>query len=642
MGAVLNAASALIAPPEIFARKATVMYKLFESLINPFARSSTETPPGTLWAYLKTQYAPFRKWMVLMAFSGFVVALMETGLIFYSGRVIDLLSASTPESFMAQHGLELLVVAVLIVALRPAVITLNHLLLEQTLASNMQEQVRWRAHKHMLGQSSGYFQNEFAGRLTNRVMQLGEAVEDSTYMAFEGVWYAFTYVLGAAVILAGVNPILAIPLVIWVILYSIYVAYIARRVGVASEKWSDARSMVTARVVDAYSNIETIKLFADEGTEEGYVLSAMKRLRLRFQRFLRLMTELNFGLNIINGILITGMIGPAIWLWTKDLVSVGEIAAASALTLRLNGMSGWIMWVIIRLFEHAGVIREALRSVAVAHDVVDAPDAKRLQVSAAAIEYRDVTHHYGKGYGGLDGVNLSIAPGQKVGLVGRSGAGKSSLVNLLLRFRDAEAGQILIDDQDVSRVTQTSLRQSIGMVSQDSSLLHRSIRANILYGRAEADDAAMRAAAKRAEAHEFILDLEDSAGRRGYAAHVGERGVKLSGGQRQRVSIARVILKDAPILVLDEATSALDSEVEAAIQDTLFGLMEGKTVIAIAHRLSTIAQMDRIVVMDQGRVVEDGTHDQLLKRNGVYASLWARQSGGFLGKDETEADGVPG
>ena len=610
------------------------MYKIFESLIDPFARFQEETPPKTLWAYLKTQYGPFRKWMVVMALSGVVVALMETGLIFYSGRVIDLLSANTPESLKANHGLELMVAALLILFLRPTLIALNHLLLEQTLASNMQEQVRWRAHKHLLGQSSGFFQNEFAGRLTNRVMQLGEAVEDSTYMAFEGVWYAVTYVMGAAIILAGVNPILALPLLGWVVLYSIYVGYIAKRVGVASEKWSDARSMVTARVVDAYSNIETIKLFADEGTEESYVLSAMKRLRLRVQRFLRLMTELNFGLNIINGILILGMLGPAIWLWSRDLVTVGEVAAASALTIRLNGMSGWIMWVIIRLFEHAGVIREALRSIAVEHDVVDVPDAKRLEVTQARIEYHGVSHHYGRGRGGLDNVSLSIEPGQKVGLVGRSGAGKSSLVNLLLRFRDAEQGHILIDGQNVSEVTQTSLRQSIGMVSQDSSLLHRSIRANILYGRTGADDDAMIAAAKRAEAHEFIMDLEDGQGRRGYAAHVGERGVKLSGGQRQRVSIARVILKDAPILVLDEATSALDSEVEAAIQDTLFGLMEGKTVIAIAHRLSTIAQMDRIVVMDQGRVVEDGTHDELLSLGGVYASLWSRQSGGFLGAEE--------
>lgn len=612
------------------------MYKKFEDLIDPFAPASEATPPATLWAYLKSHYGPFRKWMVVLAFTGIIVALVETGLIFYSGRVIDLLSTSTPDTLMANHGFELMLAGLFVLTIRPVVIGVNHLLLEQMLASNMQEQVRWRAHKHLLGQSSGFFQNEFAGRLSNRVMQLGQAVEDSTYMAFEGVWYGVTYVLGAALILASVNLILALPLLAWVAVYAGYTAYIARRVGAASEKWSDARSTVTARVVDAYANIETIKLFADEGAEERYVLSAMRRLRLRFQRFLRLMTELSFGLNVINGLLILGMLVPAILLWQAGSVSVGEVAAAMTLTVRLNGMSGWIMWVIIRMFEHAGVIREGLRSVAVAHDVVDVPDAPKLVVRDARIEFQNVTHHYGKGHGGLNGVSLSIPAGQRVGLVGRSGAGKSSLVNLLLRFRDAEGGQILIDGQDVSTVRQASLRQAIGMVSQDSSLLHRSIRANILYGRPSASEAQMIAAAKRAEAHAFICDLQDRDGRTAYNAQVGERGVKLSGGQRQRVSIARVILKDAPILVLDEATSALDSEVEAAIQDTLFGLMEGKTVIAIAHRLSTIAQMDRIVVMDRGRVVEDGTHDQLLALDGVYAGLWTRQSGGFLGEDDAQ------
>jgi len=607
------------------------MFKFFENLVDPFAPFSSETPPKSLWAFLKSHYQPFRKWMVFLAISGMIVALIETGLIFYSGRVIDLLGDNSPETFLANYGLELLFVAIFIMVLRPAAAFVHHLLLDQLLAGNMQEQVRWRAHKHLLGQSSGFFQNEFAGRLSNRVMQLGGAVEDSTYLVFEGVWFALTYVLGAAFILATVNPILAVPLVIWVIIYAVYVTYMAKRVGLASEKWSDARSMVSARVVDAYANIETIKLFADEGTEERYILSSMRRLRLRFQRFLRLMTELGVALNVINGVLILSMLTPAIWLWSHGLVSVGEVAAATALTIRLNGMSGWISWIIIELFEHAGVIREGLQSVSVPHEVVDEKEAPNLHVSTARIEIQNLVHHYGKGHGGLNGVNLTIDPGQKVGLVGRSGAGKSSLVNLLLRFRDPETGHILIDDQDVRKVAQTSLRKSIGMVSQDSALLHRSIRANILYGRSGAKDADMIVAAKRAEAHDFIMDLQDSDGRTGYNAQVGERGVKLSGGQRQRISIARVILKDAPILVLDEATSALDSEVEAAIQDTLFGLMKGKTVIAIAHRLSTIAQMDRIVVMDQGQIVEDGTHEELLENDGVYAALWARQSGGFLG-----------
>ena len=607
------------------------IYRFFENLVDPFAPHDAATPPGTLWAYLRSHYGPFRKWMVALALSGVMVAMVETGLIFYSGRVIDLISAGEPSSFWGDYGFELFLAAVFILFLRPVFIVLNHLLLEQMLASNMQEQVRWRAHRHLLGQSTGFFQNEFAGRLSNRVMQVGEAVEDGTYMAFEGIWYALTYVISAAVILGGVDPILAVPLLLWVVLYSIYVGRIARRVGIASEKWSDARSMVTARVVDAYSNIEAIKLFARDGAEERYVLSAMRRLRLRFQRFLRLMTELTLGLNIINGVLILGVLGPALWLWSKGTISVGEVSAAAALTIRLNGMSGWIMWVVIRLFEHAGVIREGLRSIAVPHDVVDAPGAGRLEVTEAAIRFENVTHTYGKGFGGLDDVSLSIAPGEKVGLVGRSGAGKSSLVNLLLRFRDAEEGRIEIDGQSIRDVTQNSLRGAIGMVSQDSSLLHRSIRANILIGRPDAGEAAMVEAARRAEAHEFIMDLRDPQGRTGYACQVGERGVKLSGGQRQRVSIARVILKDAPVLVLDEATSALDSEVEAVIQDTLFGLMEGKTVIAIAHRLSTIAQMDRIVVLDEGRVVEVGSHDELLAKGGLYAGLWARQSGGFVG-----------
>ena len=606
------------------------LFRFFENLVDPFAPHDPATPPATVWAYLRSQYGNFRRWMIWMAVTGVIVALIETGLIFYSGRVIDLMDGAEPAAFWGRHGLELAFAAFFVIALRPFAIVLNHFFLEQTLASNMQDQVRWRAHRHMLGQSSGFFQNDFAGRLSNRVMQLGPAVEDSTYMAFEGIWYALTYVIAATILLGQVTPWLALPLLIWLALYIAYTRWVAIRVAAASEKWSDARSLVTGRVVDAYANIESVKLFSQGAREEDYVRSAMRRHRLRFQRFLRLMTELSFGQNVLNGLLIVGVLAPALWLWTQGRVSVGEVAAASALTIRLNGMSGWIMWVTIRLFEHAGVIREGLRSLSVPHEITDAPGAPALHIGRGEIVFDDVSHHYGKGKGGLDHVSLAIPPGQKVGLVGRSGAGKSSLVNLLLRFRDAEAGRILIDGQNVAEVTQDSLRAAIGMVSQDSSLLHRSVRANILYGRPRASEEEMIAAARRAEAHEFILGLEDPRGRRGYEAHVGERGVKLSGGQRQRVAIARVMLKDAPILVLDEATSALDSEVEAAIQDTLYGMMEGKTVIAIAHRLSTIARMDRIVVLDEGRVIEDGPHEALLAQGGLYADLWARQSGGFL------------
>jgi len=612
------------------------MFKKFENLVDPFAPFPDETPSSNLWAYMKTQLYPFRKWLPLMAFLGVLTAVMESGLIFYSGRVIDLMNDTGEIDFWNVHGTELLLAGLFVLFLRPLIITFNHLFLEQTLASNMQEQARWRAHKHLLGQSSEFFQNDFAGRLANRVMQMGPAMEDSTYMALEGIWYAAIYVLGAILVLSQIDLRLAAPMAIWLVIYVVFVKQIATKVSKASERMSETKSLVTGRIVDAYANIESVKLFAHGKREEDYALSAMKRQRLRFQRFLRLMTKLTFNLAAMNGFLMVGVIGPAIWLWTKDVVSVGEVAAAAALTIRLNGMTGWIMWVTVRLFEHAGVMREGLQSISVPHSVNDMPGAPALNLTSGKVEIRDLSHHYGKGSGGLDGVNLSIKAGEKVGLVGRSGSGKSSLVNLLMRFRDAEHGQILIDGQSVADVTQDSLRSQIGMVTQDSSLMHRSVRANILYGRPEATEAEMIEAARRAEAHDFILDLMDPKGRTGYDAHVGERGVKLSGGQRQRIAIARVILKDAPILVLDEATSALDSEVEAAIQETLYGVMEGKTVIAIAHRLSTIAQMDRIVVLDAGRVAEQGTHTDLLAQNGLYAGFWNRQSGGFIGLEPAQ------
>lgn len=610
------------------------MFKKFENLVNPFAAYDEGTPAATLWPYIKAQLVPFKKWLPLMAFLGVLTALMESGLIFYSGRIIDMMNSAGASNMWAEHGTELLIAGLFILFLRPLVITSNHLFLEQTLAGNMQEQARWRAHKHLLGQSSEFFQNDFAGRLANRVMQMGPAMEDSAYMALEGIWYATTYVLGAILVLMTIDIRLAAPMALWLLVYIWFVRRVATRVARASERMSETKSLVTGRIVDAYANIESVKLFAHGKREEQYALSAMKRQRIRFQRFLRLMTRLTFSLATLNGFLMIGVIGPAIWLWTLNIVSVGEVAAAAALTIRLNGMTGWIMWVTVRLFEHAGVMREGLQSISVPHSVKDAPSAPELALTKGEIRLEGLTHHYGKGAGGLDNVTLTINPGEKVGLVGRSGSGKSSLVNLLLRFRDSEGGQILIDGQSVSDVTQDSLRRQIGMVTQDSSLLHRSVRANIMYGKPDASEADMMLAAKRAEAHGFIQDLQDPHGNHGYEAQVGERGVKLSGGQRQRIAIARVILKDAPILVLDEATSALDSEVEAAIQETLYGVMKGKTVIAIAHRLSTIAQMDRIVVLDAGQVAEQGTHKELLAKNGLYAGFWNRQSGGFIGTED--------
>ena len=611
------------------------MFRFFENLVDPFSARDSGTPPATLWAFYREAMRPFRRIVPWLLLTGLIVALFEAGMIWYAGRLVDVMNATGAADFWATHRVEILIVAFALTFLRPAAILAQHAFLELALAGNMQERVRWRAHKHMLGQSIGFFQNDFAGRLSNRVMKLSESTEDSLYMMFEGVWYALSYAVTAVILVSGIDWRVAVPLVIWLTAYASYTYWTAVRVSKASEKWSDARSLANGRIVDAYTNIETVKLFSNGEQEEAFVLNALKRLRLRFHRFLRLMTELSFALNVINAILFVGVIGAAVWLWTNGQSTVGEVAAVTALAVRLNCMSGWILWVTVRLFEHAGTVREALQSVSVDHAVTDKSDT-RLTVTDGAIRFDNLVHHYGKGVGGIDGITLDIAPGEKVGLVGRSGAGKSSLVNLLLRFRDPEGGVIRIDGQDISQVTQDSLRKAIGVVTQDSSLLHRSIRDNILYGNPLASDEEMFAAARKAEAHDFILSLEDPGGRSGYSAYVGERGVKLSGGQRQRIAIARVMLKNAPILVLDEATSALDSEVEAAIQSTLYGMMQGKTVIAIAHRLSTIAQMDRIVVMDRGRIVEQGSHDALLDHGGIYAGLWQRQSGGFLG-DEAEA-----
>lgn len=607
------------------------MFHFFESRVDPFAHTPVGPPPGTVGGFIRSQLRPYRRWLPWLALVGLIAALTETALIFYSGRLIDLMAASGPQAFWANHHVEILLALGFILLIRPAVVTLNHLLLEQTLSSNLQEQVRWRAHHHLLSQSVGFFQNDFAGRLSSRVMQMGPAVQDSVHMSFEALWYSMTYVLGAIIILSQIDLRLAVPLALWVVGYAVFVWHVAGRVGIASERWAEARSRTSGRIVDAYSNIETVKLFSGGQQEQAYALSALRRLRLRFQKFLRMMTALAFGLNAINGVLIAIVVGPAIWLWTHGTVSLGEVAAAAALTIRLNGMSAWILWITVRLFENGGVIREGLQSIAAPHRTTDRPDAIALPRRGAEIRIENLSHHYGKDMGGLSNITLKIPQGQRVGLVGRSGAGKSTLVNLLMRFHEVEEGRILIDGHPINAVTQDSVRAQIGMVSQDTSLLHRSVRDNILYGRPEATEAQVIQAAKQARAHDFIMGLQDHAGRRGYDTRVGERGVTLSGGQRQRIALARVILKDAPILILDEATSALDSAVEAQVQEALQDVMTGKTVIAIAHRLSTIARMDRIIVLDQGRIVQDGPHAALLEQGGLYADLWQRQSGGLLG-----------
>src|SRR6056297_1009195 len=613
------------------------MFRFFEKLVDPYVGyTETDRPPTRLWPFLAEYARPFRKVFAATAAMSVVVAAVEVSLIAYLGRVVDLMGQAEPGTFWAENGFELVVVALLILIFRPLLQIVDVALLNNAILPNFGTLIRWRAHRHVLRQSVGWFENDFAGRIANRIMQTPPAAGEAVFQLFDAITYALAYILGAAILLSGADPRLVLPLLAWLALYGLLVRWTGARVGPASQAASDARSAVTGRVVDAYTNIHSVKMFAHHDREVDYAKEAIEQARTTFQKEMRIFTVMDVSLVLLNGLLILGVVGWAIWLWSMGSATLGIVAAASALTLRLNAMTGWIMWALSSFFRNLGIIEEGMQTIAQPIALVDKPGAQELDLKEGRIDIEDLTHHYGKGFGGIETVSLSIQPGERVGLVGRSGAGKSTLVKLLLRFYDADGGRILIDGHNISEVTQESLRRHIGMVQQDSSLLHRSVRDNILYGRPEASEHEMIDAARRAEAHEFILDLEDPQGRKGYEAQVGERGVKLSGGQRQRVAIARVMLKDAPILILDEATSALDSEVEAAIQETLYGMMEGKTVIAIAHRLSTIAHMDRIIVLDDGHIAEDGTHAELLARNGLYARFWARQSGGFIGTDGSE------
>ena len=610
------------------------MFKFFENLVDPYvAYEETDTPPTRLWPFMREYLVPFKKVLIATAIMSILVASVEVWLIYYMGLVVDRLSGD-PETVIQEYGLEFLLVAIFILILWPLFQAVDVALLNNAVLPNLGTLIRWRAHKHVLRQSVGWFENDFAGRIANRIMQTPPAAGDAVFQVFDAIAFSLAYVVGAVILLSDADPRLALPLVIWLVLYGCLVRWTLTRVGPASKASSDARSLVTGRVVDAYTNIHSVKLFAHHDSEIAYAKEAIEHTRKTFQKEMRIFTIMDLSLVTLNGLLIVGVVGWAFLLWMQGTASVGAVAAATALTLRLNAMTGWIMWALSTFFRELGVVAEGMETIAQPIDLVDDKDAKPLKMGKGEIRIDHVSHHYGREAGGLDQIALPINPGEKIGLVGRSGAGKSTLVKLLLRFYDVEKGQILIDDQNISRVTQESLRQQIGMVQQDSSLLHRSVRENILYGAPHAAEDEMIAAAIKAEAHDFILDLEDPQGRTGYDAHVGERGVKVSGGQRQRITLARAVLKDAPILLLDEATSALDSEVEAAIQQTLYGMMQGKTVIAIAHRLSTIAQMDRIIVMDAGRIVEDGTHAELLNFGGLYASFWERQSGGFLHADQ--------
>jgi ATP-binding cassette subfamily B multidrug efflux pump len=621
------------------------LFDRFETHIDPFAGPGPVRPPGTLaafyWHFVGQHWPAF----ALLLFMGFCAGVLEASLFAFVGSLVDRMrEAATPETFIADNQTLLIVMALVAAVVRPLVSFVHDLVKHQMIGGSFTTLIRWQSHAYVLRQSLGFFQNDFAGRVANKVMQAGPAVRESVVQAIDAVWFVAVYWLTALVLFASADLYLVAPLALWFVAYVLVLRTFIPKLKERAIETSEARSMLTGRIVDSYTNILTVKLFAHTEREDAYAQSAMREQLDKLQVQLRLTTLMETSLFALNGLLLVSMSALAIVLWSHQAVTIGAIALVLGLTIRIVNMSGWVMWTVAGIFENLGIAYESMETISRPWTVLDRPDARPISVARGAIEFDDVTFRYGRARalgdsrrgGVIDGLSLKIAPGEKVGLVGRSGAGKSTLVSLLMRFYDLEDGRILIDGQDIAGVTQESLRSEIGLVTQDTSLLHRSVLDNILYGRPEAGFEAVKKAAARAHADGFIPDLEDLSGRKGYAAHVGERGVKLSGGQRQRIAIARVLLKNAPILVLDEATSALDSEVEAAIQESLRELMAGKTVIAIAHRLSTIAAMDRLVIMDQGRIVEQGTHADLLRRGGLYAELWKRQSGGFLGQAAAE------
>ncbi|MBP0439374.1 ABC transporter ATP-binding protein [Tianweitania sediminis] len=612
------------------------MFRWFEARLNPFPAEEPVEPPKTLVAfclhYTKGSWPYIALATVLMA----AIALAEVWMFAFMGNIVDWLSAQNRETFLQTEGWKLAGIGFIVLFCLPAMVTLHSLVSQQTLMGNYPMRIRWQVHRYLLKQSISFYQDEFAGRIATKLMQTALAVRECVIKLIDVLNYVIVYFLGVLFIVGSADIRLAIPLAVWVLAYIGLLFVFVPRLGKVSAEQADARSVMTGRVVDSYTNIQTVKLFSHARHESTYAREGMSTFLQTVYRSMRLVTGLYGSLYLLNSALLATITGLSIWLWLGNLISIGAVAVALGLVLRLWGMSQWIMWEVSALFENIGTVKDGIGSISMPRLVEDKRGAKPIVVSKGAITFDRVGFHYGKGKGIISDLSLDIKPGEKVGLVGRSGAGKSTMVNLLLRFYDVESGRILIDGQDIADVQQDTLRAAIGMVTQDTSLLHRSVADNILYGRPDADQSMVEEAARRAEADRFIAGLRDHVGRTGYDAHVGDRGVKLSGGQRQRIAIARVMLKDAPILILDEATSALDSEVEAAIQENLYRLMEGKTVIAIAHRLSTIAAMDRLIVMDRGRVIEEGTHDALVAKGGLYAQLWQRQSGGFLLHDEPE------
>jgi ATP-binding cassette subfamily B multidrug efflux pump len=605
-------------------------YHALERWVDPLASAPVEQPPTALVAFYRYFVRPMHGLLAVTLVVSLIASAIELSMFYFLGSLVDRMQASGPERFLAENAWALAFMAFVLIVGRPVSTILSRGLVNLSLGPTLSTLVRWRSYRYVLRQSLGFFQNDYAGRISQKVMQTGMAVRESVVNVVDGVWYLAVYIAGTVVMLTGFDWRLLLPLFAWTAAYGVVIATLVPPVRERATALSEANSSLTGRVVDGFTNILSVKLFAHAEREEAFGREAFERQLLAAWRMNRAIVTMTASLTVINSLFIFAVAALSIWLWTNGQITLGAIAAANSLALRLNQMSGWILRSITQLFESVGTIENGIATIARSNALVDRPDAVPLVVGEGRIQFQNVAFTYGEGGRVIQDFSLAIRPGEKVALVGPSGAGKSTLVNLLLRFYDVERGRILIDGQDIAAVTQESLRAAIGMVTQDTSLLHRSVRDNIAYGRPDAGEAAIEAAAEAARADAFIAGLVDLRGRRDYDAHVGERGVKLSGGQRQRIAIARVILKDAPILVLDEATAALDSEVEAAIQESLYRLMSGKTVIAIAHRLSTIAAMDRLVVMDEGRIVEEGPHDALLRARGLYARLWERQSGGFL------------
>ena len=613
------------------------MYRLFERITKPFPQDKPTQPPNTLLAFCLHYTKGMGLSLALLSLSAALLAILEVSLFSYMGQLVDWLAIYTPQTLFVEQQSELTKMALMLLVVLPVVVFFHSAILHQALLGNYPMLIRWLAHRYLLRQSVSFYQNEFAGRIATKVLQTSLAVREAVTKLLDVLMYIIVYFGSMLFLVAEADWRLMLPLLVWLVLYICIQLYFVPRLKKVATSQADARSEMTGRIVDSYTNIATIKLFSYTQREEEYAKQSMDVFLQPVYKQMRLVTSLNFVIQTLNYLLVFSVTAVSLYLWSLSAISAGAIAVAVSLALRLNGMAQWIMWEISSLFENIGTVADGMQTLSNPIAVADKPNASTLNVSQGAIEFNNVHFNYGKAASEtlrgpvINGLNLNIKAGEKIGLVGRSGAGKSTLVNLLLRFYDTDSGSIKIDGQNITDVSQESLRRYIAMVTQDTSLLHRSVKDNILYGRPDATEAEMIDATKQAKALEFVTDLVDSKGNKGFDAQVGERGVTLSGGQRQRIAIARVLLKNAPILILDEATSALDSEVEAAIQASLDDLMTDKTVIAIAHRLSTIAQMDRLIVLDNGGVVEQGTHDELIAKNGIYAALWAHQTGGFIG-----------